>query len=1092
MVQREQAQAVRFEQILDAAQALLQRRQRVSGRALQREFALDDAALADLVHELVQVQRVARLDADGVLSWQAVAPSAEAERRLITVLFCDVVGSTRLASRLDPEDWRDLLRLVQQECAAVLQPQGGHIAQYLGDGILAYFGWPQAHEDDAVRAVRAALALQPAVQRATAAWGQDTLPEGLRLRVGIHTGVVLVGEIGAGGHRESLALGEVPNLAAHIQQHAAPGTVVVSDTTLRLLNDGFVIEDLGLRRLKDAAQPLRLAWVRGERDPAERPPTARSPVVDIEGRLARLHRAWAEARDGAGRVLTLRGEAGLGKTRMAAELRGALQAAGVDTVVLRCSAFHRQSALYPLAQHLARRSGLGPRSPDEDVQERLAALLAEAGVQRPDAPGLLAALLVPGSQPAQAVATLPPAALMQGTLDVLLECLLASGTRAPRLLVFEDLHWADPTTLKLLERLAAAVPQRAGLLLLLTQRPDFEPPWPLEPERDAIDLGRLPDEAMRLLVRGLMQESAHPRALPEPLLERIVATAEGVPLYAEEFLRSMMDLPVAEADGGAAGGWPTQLPATLSASLTARLDPLGPAKALAQTASLLGREFSFELLAAVAGQPAAELSHGLHQLVSAGLLRRRGVAPLTRYVFRHALLQAAAEDSLLRSTRRSLHRRIADVLQTQFPAVQELEPETVARHFTEGGEPVRALPLWRCAGERALARSAVIEALAALDQGMALLDALPAGEARERAELGLQVLRLAALRASQGVAAAATGAASERAAELARALYDEGALITALNGLYAFHMVRGHCAAALAPARQLLSVARAKADPTVEMISHRALGAVAFHVGDPVLARSHLRRALDMHDPVQHAGLAHAQGIDHKVMTGNFLALTLYVLDEPEAALVLHEEVLAHAEQLDHAHSLAQALVFGCILRALLEQGPPLAALAARCAETSRTHGFPTLAGGGRFFEGAALLFQGDAASAARVMAEGAAAWWVTGARSFRTYAELLMARAEAEQGRLDNARMQLLAAHEGTRLTGETWLEPELCRVEALMLREAEGPARCRERLGAALALARQQRARMWERRCEATLAMLEAPPAPQDVAAIGGIGTP
>lgn len=1084
MDQREQASAVRFEQILDAAQALLQRRQRVSGRALQREFAIDDAALADLVHELVQVLRVARLDADGVLSWQAMAPSAEAERRLITVLFCDVVGSTRLASRLDPEDWRDLLRLIQQECAAVLQPQGGHIAQYLGDGILAYFGWPQAHEDDAVRAVRAALALQPAVQRATAALAPHTQPEGLRLRVGIHTGVVLVGEIGAAGHRESLALGEVPNLAAHIQQHAAPGTVVVSDTTLRLLNDGFITEDLGLRRLKDAAQPVRLAWVRGERDPADRPPAARTPVVDIEGRLARLHRAWAEARDGAGRVLTLRGEAGLGKTRMAAELRGALQAAEVDTIVLRCSAFHRHSALYPLAQHLARRSGLGPRSPDEDVQERLATLMAEAGIQRPDALGLLAALLVPGSQPAQAVAASPPAVLMQGTQEVLLDWLLASGTRAPRLLVFEDLHWVDPTTLKLLERLVAAAPQRAGLLLLLTQRPDFEPPWPLDAEGDTIDLGRLPDDAMRLLVRGLVQEAARPGVLPEALLERIVATAEGVPLYAEEFLRSVIDLPAPEPASGASAGWPTQLPATLSASLAARLDPLGPAKALAQTASLLGREFSFELLAAVAGQPAAELSHGLHQLVSAGLLRRRGVAPLTRYVFRHALLQAAAEDSLLRSTRRTLHRRIAEVLQTQFPAVQELEPETVARHYTEGGEPARALPLWRRAGERALARSAVIEALAALDQGMALLDALPAGEPRDRAELGLQVLRLAALRASQGVAAAATGAASERAAELARALYDEGALITALNGLYAFHMVRGHCAAALAPARQLLSVARAKADPTVEMISHRALGAVAFHVGDPVLARAHLQRALAMYDRERHAGLAHAQGIDHKVMTGNFLALTLFMLGEPAQALALHEEVLAHAEGFGHAHSLAQALVYGCVLSSLLEQGPPLAALAARCAEVGRRHGFPLMTGGGHFFQGAALLHQGDAAGALPVMAEGASTWWGTGARNYRAYAELLMAQAEAALGQLDNARTLLLAAHEGIRLTGETWVEPELRRVEALLLQPVEGPGRCRERLVEALALAREQKASMWERRCEATLA---EQPVPQGIAHTG-----
>lgn len=1098
---------MRFEQILDAASELLQRRQRVSGRALQREYALDDAALADLVHELVTVLRVAQLDDTGVLSWAAAAgsaalpsatphtasPTAEAERRLITVLFCDIAGSTRLAGRLDPEDWRDLLRTYQQQCAAVLQPLGGHIAQYLGDGILAYFGWPQAHEDDAERAVRAALALQPAVQRASAVKLAAALPGGLRIRVGIHTGVVVVGEMGTAERRESLALGEAPNLAAHIQQRAAPGTVVVSDTTLRLLRDAFITEDLGLHRLKDSAQPMRLAWVQGERDPGERQPGARAPLIDIEGRLALLHQAWAAARSGTGRVVTLRGEPGLGKTRLANELRAALQASGAETIVLRCSPFHRHSALYPLAQHLARRSGLNPQSADDEVQERLGTLLADAGIQRDDALALLAALVVPASVPAQPAAGMSPAELMQGTQQVLLDWLAGTSPRKPVLLLCEDLHWADPSTLKLVERLVARAATTRGLMLLLTQRPDFDPPWLLNTERELIELQRLPADAMRLLVRGLVQEALPagqpPRELPAPLLERIVETADGVPLYAEEILRAVLDGQQAAAaagpgsgpDGGAA--WPAQMPTTLNASLMARLDRLGSTKSLAQTAALLGREFSFELLAAVSERPAPELSLGLHQLVSAGLLLRRGIAPQARYVFRHALLQTAAEESLLRSARKTLHQRIATVLAAQFPGVLELEPETVARHFSEGDEPLRALPLWRRAGERALARSAVIEALADLDQGMALLESLPAGEQRERAELGLQVLRLAALRASQGVAAAATGAASERAVELARALYDEGAMITALNGLYAYHMVRGQCAAALAPARQLLSVARTNADPTIEMIAHRALGAVAFHVGDPATARAHLQRALAMYDHKRHAGLAHAQGIDHKVMAGNFLALTLFVLGDEAAAQALQEELIAHAEAIGHAHSLAQSLIFGCLLLSLREQGPALALLAERTVQVGREHGFALMAGAGQFFQGAALLHQGQPAAALPVMRDGAAAWWGTGARNYRAHGEMLMAQAEAALGRLDDARMLLMAAHEGITLTGEVWAEPELRRVEALLLQEAEGPAACRRRLADALALAERQGALMWQRRSAAALAAQDLP-----LAGLGG----
>ncbi|WP_395700874.1 AAA family ATPase [Aquabacterium sp.] len=1083
---------MRFEQILDAASELLQRRQRVSGRALQREYGLDEAALSDLVHELVTVLRVARLDDDGVLNAVPAAtpapaspalapgpaatgtnpaPSPEAERRLITVLFCDVVGSTRLSGRMDPEDWRDLLRLYQQECAQVLLPAGGHIAQYLGDGLLAYFGWPQAHEDDAERAVRAGLALQPAVQRATAVALASLLPGGLRLRTGIHTGVVVVGQVGSGDRREALALGEVPNLASHIQHRAAPGTVVVSDTTLRLLHDVFITEDLGLHRLKDSAQPMRLAWVQGERDASERQGGRHAPLIDIDGRLTQLHQAWAAARQGAGRVVTLRGEAGLGKTRLAGELRAALQAAGASAIVLRCSPFHRHSALYPLAQHLARRSGLHPQSAEDEVQERLSALLTEAGIARDDGVPLLAALLAPASAAAQSVVGWSPAELMQGTQALLLDWLTATSLRSPMLLVCEDLHWADPSTLRLIERLVERTPQTQGLLLLLTQRPDFDPPWLQQPDQDRIELQRLPADVMRMLVRGLATE-AGAGELPPALVERLVDTADGVPLYAEEILRAVLD--GQDRGRGLDTPWPAQMPTTLHASLMARLDRLGTAKSLAQTAALLGREFSFELLAAVSERPAPELSHGLHQLVSAGLLRRRGIAPQARYVFRHALLQAAAEESLLRSTRKQLHQRIAGVLASQFPAVLELEPETVARHFTEGGEPLRALPLWRRAGERALNRSAVIEALADLDQGMALLEALPTGEQRDRAELGLQVLRLAALRASQGVAAAATGAASERAVELARALYDEGAMITALNGLYAYHMVRGQCAAALAPARQLLSVARTNADPTIEMISHRALGAVAFHVGDPVTARAHLQRALAMYDHQRHAGLAHAQGIDHKVMAGNFQALTLFVLGEEESAQALQDELIAHAEATGHAHSLAQSLIFGCLLLSLREQGPSLAALAERTEQVGREHGFALMAGGGMFFRGAALLHQGQAEAALPLMRDGAAAWWGTGARNYRAHGEMLMAQAEAALGRLDDARTLLLAAHEGIALTGEVWAEPELRRIEALLLRPAEGRAASQRRLTEALALAERQGARMWQQRIAAAVAAL------------------
>nr|WP_246312460.1 adenylate/guanylate cyclase domain-containing protein [Aquabacterium terrae] len=981
-------------------------------------------------------------------------------------MFCDIVGSTRLAGTLDPEDWRDLLHLFQRESASLLQPAGGHIAQVLGDGLLVYFGWPQAHEDDAERAVHVALALQPALQRAFPARLRAIHPGGLQVRIGIHTGIVVVGEVGIGDRRELLALGEAPNLAAHIQAFAAPGTVLVSDTTLRLLRGGFIAQDLGPHRLKDGAPPIRLAWVQGEHHPADRRPAEQVPLVGQDERLASLHQAWQAASAGAGRAVTLRGEPGLGKTRLAGTLRAAAQAAGAETIVLRCSAFHRQSPLYPLVELLARRTGLDAQASEDELVARLGAVIDEAGLAPAQALPLLAALIAPGSHAAQPTATLTPTELMRDTLAQLQPWL--AGRTGPRLLLCEDVHWADPSTLRLLQQLVATVTHRPGLLLLLTQRTDFDPPWHVGRDTELIELPRLSPDEIRLLVQQLARAEQH--ALPGPLLERIVETADGVPLYAEEILRAVLQAP------GTDQGWPEQVPATLTASLSARLDRLGTGKAVAQAAALLGREFSFETLAAVSELPVPALSLALHQLVSTGLLRRRGVAPQARYVFRHALLQAAAEESLLKSARRTLHLRIGDTLQAQFPGLRELEPETLARHFSEGGDAMRALPLWRHAGERTLARSAVIEALAHLDQGMALLDALDAGDARDRAELGLQVLRLAALRASQGVAAAATGAAAERAAGLARALHEDNALITALNGLYSFHMVRGECAAALAPAREMLRLADTLDDPTIEMISHRALGAVSFHIADPLNARAHLERALALYDPQRHAQLAHTQGIDHRVMAGNFMALTLLMLGEDDAARALQDELIAHAEAIAHAHSLGQALVFGCLLLSILGDGVGLAARAAHTARVGREHGFALIAGAGRFFEGAALLHGGDPAAALPAMREGAAAWWGTGARNYRAHGEMLMAQAELALGRLDDARALLRAAHEGIAQTGETWLEAELRRAEALMLREADGDAPCERRLMEALRLAQAQHALGWQRRCRQALQALQA----------------
>jgi predicted ATPase len=563
------------------------------------------------------------------------------------------------------------------------------------------------------------------------------------------------------------------------------------------------------------------------------------------------------------------------------------------------------------------------------------------------------------------------------------------------------------------------------------------------------------------------------------LLDRIVQAADGVPLYAEEIARAVLESATDHTPAA------LEVPATLQASLLARLDRLGSTKPLAQTAALLGREFSFELLASVVDLSVPDLARALHQLVDADLLRRRGAPPQARYAFRHALLQSAAADSLLRSARAQQHRRIAEALQARFTALVEAEPETLAHHLSEAGESLRAIPLWQRAGERALARSALVEAVAHLEAGLSLLGAAPSGAARDRIELGLQVSRASALRAVKGVAAPPTGEAYERAVALARQVDDHAQLLPALNGLYSFHMVSGQCEAAEPPARELLQVAHDTHDAVYEMIGHRAVGAVAFHVGDPRRAREHLEHAVALYDPAQHASLAVRLGVDHKVTASNFLALTLFVLGDADRALACQRRGLAHAEALDHAHSKTQALVFGCLLLALRGDWLDLPAWAERVTELGQRHGFPLMEGGGRFFLGAAQAFGGtdrqSMADGLAVMQRGAEQWWTTGARNYRSYCELLMAQACASLGQLDEARALLHDSQRGIAETGERWAEPELLRVSGELLHPHAGD---REQslalLRQARDLARRQGALHWEHRAAASLASREADDAP------------
>ena len=673
------------------------------------------------------------------------------------MLFCDLVGSTALSAQLDPEELREVVRAYQDTCAKVIARFEGHIAQYLGDGLLVYFGYPLAHEDDAQRAVRAGLGMLEALGQLTTRLAQE---RGVHLaaRLGIHTGLVVVGDVGGGTRQEQLALGETPNLAARLQGIAAPNTLVISAATLQLLGGFFAYQALGTRPVKGIAQPLEVYQVLYESTARSRLEAAGStgltPLVGREQEVGLLRERWAQVKDGLGQVVLLSGEAGIGKSRLVQVLKE--QVATEPQAWLtpcQCSPYHQNSALYPMIDLLERVALRFER--EESPQQKLSKLegfLVQYGLPLAETVPLLAALLSLPLTADYAPLAMSPAQQKQKTLQALLTILLRIAAQQPVLFVMEDLHWVDPTTLELLSLLVDQGPT-ARILALWTFRPDFSPPWTGRSHLTQVTLPRLP----RQQATEMTDRVAHGKALPAEVVEQVVAKTDGVPLFVEELTKMVLEsglLQEREDRYELTGPLPPlAIPTTLHDSLMARLDRLATVKGLAQLGATLGREFSYELLQAVSPWDEGTLQRGLHQLVEAEFLYQRGLPPQATYLFKHALIQDAAYQSLLRSTRQQYHQRIAQVLEARFPELCETQPELLAQHYTEAGLMAQAVPYWQRAGQRAIERSANVEAVAHLTKGLELLVTLPDTPERAQQELGLQTTLGPALMATKGYAA---------------------------------------------------------------------------------------------------------------------------------------------------------------------------------------------------------------------------------------------------------------------------------------------------------------------------------------------------
>jgi class 3 adenylate cyclase/predicted ATPase len=834
-------------------------------------------------------------------------PSA-GERRQLTVMFCDLVGSTALSEKLDPEELRSLLHAYRTLCGDVIARYDGFVARYIGDGILTYFGWPTAHEEDAERAVRAALEIVHTVRRASST-------EDLSVHIGIATGFVVVGEPAGAGEGSTLAVGSTPNLAARLQGLAAADQIVIAASTHRLVGNAFALTDLGEHDLKGIAEPVH-AWrveralLTESRFDARRDDGALTPLVGREEEVDLLLRRWTQAKDGEGQMVLLSGEPGIGKSRILSTLRQRLDAQGVQALRFQCSPFSVNSAYWPMIDHLERKLAFGRDETADSKLDKLEALVVtEYGCRSADVRFVASILSLPCDARYSAL-PMTPQKHKDETLRTLVDLIDATARQQPSVMLFEDAHWADPTTLEVLDLLVDRV-KAIPLLVVLTHRPEFQPRWFEQGHVGALNLSRLTRAQSAAMVAAL----ANGKALPEVLLEQILTRTDGVPLFVEELTKSVLESgELREADdhyeyGGSART--VTIPATLRDSLMARLDRFMPVREVAQIGAAIGREFSYELIAAVAPMPQAQLEDSLARLSESGLAFRRGTPPDAVYTFKHALVQDAAYDSLLKSRRQELHGKIARVIEAQFPTISTTEPEVLAHHFGEAGEAEKAAHHWLEAGRRALRRSANTEAITHLTKGLGALTGVPKSEEALRSELEMQLSLGPVLSATRGWSALEAERVYRRAEVLAQELGADRERFDAVWGLWMIHNTGNAPEVARGITGELFQIAERLNDPALRMEAHHAAWACAQTLGDNAATIEHMRHGLAIYESEKHGGHAFSYGGHDTAVCGKAIGgVSLWVLGYPDQALHSTDAAIALAESMGHAPSLAHALLF--------------------------------------------------------------------------------------------------------------------------------------------------------------------------------------
>jgi class 3 adenylate cyclase/predicted ATPase len=1007
---------------------------------------------------------------------EAVSPAEnhESEVRQITVIFSDLVGSTELSERLDPEDLRLVIDAYRETCSAAIRRYEGQVANFAGDGVMAFFGWPRAHEDDAVRAVHAALEI---ISEVTKISGAVTLAS----RAGVCSGRVVVGQTGGpAGWME--AVGETPNIAARLQTLAAPNSLLVSDSTQRLASAAFDFQDLGFQELKGVTRQLRVHRVLATKHTATRFEAAHTssltPLVGRSTELSLLLDRWQKAKESDGQLVLLSGIPGVGKSRLIHELKASIQDEPYSLLNYQCSPYHSQSAFFPVIEQIELAAQLTAGDSDADKNAKIKAHLSSFMNDPADSAALIAHLLSIPTEDRIGPSTLTPQQIKNKTVDKILEMILSLSAQRPTLCIFEDVHWIDPSTLELLD-LAISRIDRARVMIVVSHRPEFRHTWSTPANVTLHSLTQLSRGEVTRMIKEMSDEGG----LSQQILDQIIDKADGVPLFIEELTTSILSAPRQNRQQRSEFGGPIpigapKVPETLHDALMERLDRVAHGRRLAQIAAVIGREFSYDLLTVTSRTDETDLRSTLSRLEAADIIYRTGILSSVRFAFKHALLRDAVYNSLLRGRRQEIHADIAAMLETHFRDLADNRPEILAYHYSEAGNNPRAIRCWREAGRRALENSANVEAISHFRNALQCLSTLPDTAERTKEEIEIQLALGIPVIAVQGYAATQTREAFERARALCLKVDNSRDYFQALFGLWGHSWMGGKNDEAFAMATEFLSRAQTSSEPdgVLLMVGHRVMGSTLLTIGDFVTARRHFEESIALSKDQGKRPLYDLYMVEPQVASLLLLSWDLWILGHADQSLARVSEALALAQELAHPYSIAFAHYMTSVVHLL--RGDAVRALenAEQSLEVSREQRFSLYALLSAISRGRALGELGRLREAATEIQTGIAEGRRTGVGFMIPMMYGWLADAHAKSGESETAlSIVKQTLDEISDATGRSW-ESELLRqrAEILLSLNASKIAEAESYLKSALETARRQSAKALELRAATSLAKL------------------